>query len=89
MRLWEANGETSVISISNDTRHGAEAIIASITPILDKIVAKNTKFINIISDSPLSQYRNKKVFWVISNCKFLKSKVVRFILAISHKNRIF
>ena len=79
MRLWEANGETSVVSISDDTRHGAEAVIASITPILNKIVAKNTKFINIISDSPLSQYRNKKVFWFMQTFSVEHEVMIRWI----------
>ena len=35
MRLYEYDGERSLVSMSDDTSHGAAAVIASIKPILE------------------------------------------------------
>ena len=62
MRIWETDGQSSVVSLSDSTYHGAEAVVASLTPILTKFVEKGISFINVVSDSLKSQYRNKTIF---------------------------
>ena len=65
MRLYEYDCERSLVSMSDDTSHGAATIIASIKPILEELVLNNCKNIIVISDSPLRQSRNKTIFWFV------------------------
>ena len=65
MYAWSMEGKQSYIAVSNCTIHAAEAVWASIEPILIGYVKNGINFILIVSDSPTSQYRNKKVFWYV------------------------
>ena len=62
-------------SLSDDTNHGAPAVIASLKSILEEF-AQKSKTINVVSDSPLSQYRNKSIFWFMG--KFAKEHSLQF-----------
>ena len=76
MRLYEFDGESSLISISDNTFHGAAAVIASIKPLLDEPVQNNCKEIIVVNASPPSQYRNKTIFWFMK--EFSTSHFVTF-----------
>lgn len=43
MRLYEFDGERSLVLISNDTFHGAAAVIASIKPLLNELYKTTAK----------------------------------------------
>lgn len=79
MYTWTSEGNASVISMSDDTDHGAAAVFASIEPILMSFVAAGKKEIDVISDSPLSQYRNKSIFWYIKKFAEKHKVTVRWI----------
>ena len=66
MYIWSKENCHSRCAISDCTDHKAPAVMTSIKPILDDILAKTdvTK-INIISDSPTSQYRNRTMCWLL------------------------
>ena len=53
-------------ALGDSTDHKAPAIMASLKEILDDLIKEGAKQINIITDSPMSQYRNKSIFWFIS-----------------------
>ncbi|XP_075977850.1 uncharacterized protein LOC142977668 [Anticarsia gemmatalis] len=60
----------SFCTISDCVRHDASAVWAHIVPILEFIsenICPNLNCIHFISDSPSSQYRNKKMFHVIAS----------------------
>ena len=63
MYFWNKDGEFSVVSLSDFTDHGEPAIIASISPVMENLIQEGCSSINIVSDSPMSQYRNKTIFW--------------------------
>ena len=51
--------------MSDHTDHKAPAVMISIKSILEKLIKQEKKLINIISDSPTSQYRNHKMFYLV------------------------
>ena len=58
----------SFASLSDETDHKAAATWASMSPILNQCVEKGgIKKINIVSDSPTSQYRNKSIFYFMQD----------------------
>ncbi|CAF1093268.1 unnamed protein product [Didymodactylos carnosus] len=64
--VWLKDGSFSFGCLSDDTNHMAEAAWAGIQPLLNHLVdEKEISIINIISDSPISQYRNKTMFYLI------------------------
>ena len=79
MRIWETEGQSSVVSLSDSTYRGAEAVVASLTPILTKFVEKGVSFINVVSDSPMSQYRNKTIFWFMKTFGMTNNIKMRWI----------
>ena len=62
---WEHDKEQSHVALSNCTSHNATAVFACIEPILIDFVGSRIKRINIVSDSPSSQYCNKSIFWYL------------------------
>ena len=62
---WEHDKEQSHVALSHCTSRNAPAVFASIEPILIDFVNSGSKRINIVSDSPFSQYRNKGIFWYL------------------------
>ncbi|CAF1445113.1 unnamed protein product [Adineta ricciae] len=66
--VWKKNDCFSFGSISDDTNHMFEATWAALQPLLDLFKNDvNTKITNLIfiSDSPVSQYRNKTAFYCL------------------------
>lgn len=59
----------SFCTVSSNLRHDASAVWAHLKPIFLKINRKipQLKTINFLSDSPSNQYRNKKIFYLLSN----------------------
>lgn len=58
----------SVCTVSDCVRHDASAIWAHLTPLIQLALEKNpfTTTLYFLSDSPTSQYRNKFIFYMIS-----------------------
>ncbi|CAH0398775.1 unnamed protein product [Chilo suppressalis] len=58
----------SVCAVSDCVRHDASAIWAHLTPLIQLALEKNpfTTTLHFLSDSPSSQYRNKFIFYMIS-----------------------
>ena len=65
MHQWTSEGNQSVASLSDHTSHQAAAVMVSVKPVLESLVKNGKVKINIVSDSPTSQYRNKKIFYMI------------------------
>lgn len=66
--LWKKNDCYSFDSISDDTNHTSEATWAAIQHILYSLKNHTTTKItnlNFISDSPVSQFRNKTTFYFL------------------------
>ena len=64
MYSWCLAGNQSSLSLSECTVHKANGVYASLEPVLEKLLTENKIHnINIVSDSPTSQYRNKSSFW--------------------------
>ena len=62
---WSQEKRQSFVCMSDDTDHKAPAVFASIQPILKQFVQDGAHKINIASDSPTSQYRNKHIFYLM------------------------
>ena len=66
MYSWSIAGNRSHLSISDCTVHKANAVYASLEPVLENMMEDNEIHkINVVSDSPTSQYRNKYLFWLM------------------------
>ena len=76
VRVWSKEEMYSWASLSDATDHTASAVITSIEPLLENFVETGKKKVNIVSDSPTSQYRNKKVFWLVKMNKSINIKWV-------------
>ena len=57
--------ETNVASLRDHKIHQTAAVMVSIKSVLEILVNNGKVKLNIISDSPTSQYRNKKIFYMI------------------------
>ena len=57
--------ETNVSSLSEHKIHRTAAVMVSIKSILEILVNNGKVKLNIISYLPTSQYRNKKIFYMI------------------------
>ena len=62
---WEHDKQQSHAALCNCTSHNVPAVFPSIEPILIDFVGSGIKRINIVSDSPSSQYWNKSNFWYL------------------------
>ena len=65
MYVWTVETQQSFVTMSDHTDHKALAVMISIKPILEKLIKQEKKLINIIIDSPTSQYRNHKMFYLV------------------------
>ena len=65
MHQWTSEGNQSVASLSDHTSHQVAAVMVSVKPVLESLVKNGKVKINIVSDLPTSQYRNKKIFYMI------------------------
>ena len=57
--------ETNVSSLSEHKIHRTAAVMVSIKSVLEILVNNGKVKLNIISYLPTSQYRNKKIFYMI------------------------
>ena len=62
--VWSADGNNSISAMSDYTDHKAPAVFATINPVKE-MVESGKKKINIVSDSPTSQCRNRKLFYLL------------------------
>ena len=65
MYIWSHERKYSRAALSDCTDHKAGTVFTSMEPALNDFVKEGKNMVNIISDSPISQYRNKKIFWMI------------------------
>ncbi|CAF3451066.1 unnamed protein product [Rotaria socialis] len=63
--VWSKNNSFSFGSISDDICRMAEVAWAAIEDLLNELIEKNNININFISDSPVSQYRNKTMIFLM------------------------
>ncbi|XP_046961868.1 uncharacterized protein LOC124531361 [Vanessa cardui] len=70
---------TSMCTLSPCLRHDAASIWAHLLPVLDKVIELNqfVDTIHFLSDSPSSQYRNKYMFYIISQLSSQHSNITR------------
>ena len=70
MYCWYQNQPQSYAVLSDFTEHKASACLVSLQPIIADLKSRSVKSINIVSDSPTSQYRNKTMFYLMKKlCK--------------------
>ena len=62
---WRTDRCQSDAALSDYTGHKAAAVMTSILPVLKNYVEEGKTTINIVNDSPTSQYRNRKIFYLI------------------------
>ena len=62
---WASEGNQFVASLSDRTSHQPAAVMVSVKPVLECLVNKGKVKLNIVSDLPTSQYRNKIIFNMI------------------------
>ena len=62
---WTTDGCQSYAALSDYTDHKSAAVMTSIVPMLKNFVEGGKTTINIVSDSPTLQYRNRKIFYLI------------------------
>ena len=79
MHIWTTEGNKSIVAASDCTDHSAPAVFASIESVMQDLVANGKNTINVESDSPLSQYRNKNVFWMIEQFSKNNQTVLKWI----------
>ncbi|CAG4931876.1 unnamed protein product [Colias eurytheme] len=67
----------SFCTISKSLRHDASAVWAHLVPIMEQINedAPNVSTLHVVSDSPSTQYRNKKIFYIITQLKIYLPKL--------------
>ncbi len=78
--VWSQCGSFSFCSMSDYTNHMAEAAWCSIEDLLAYMIEhKKIKRINIISDSPSSQYRNKTTIYFLNQYATQLAITIRWI----------
>ena len=78
--VWLKSGSFSFGCISDDTNHMSEATWVSTNDLLQDLVhEKEVTIINIISDSPVSQFRNKTTIYLMKQFAMNKQVDLRWI----------
>ena len=62
---WMTDGCQSYAALSDYTDHKTAAVMTSILPVLKNFAKGGKTTINIVIDSPMLQYRNRKIFYLI------------------------
>ena len=65
MYVWSLQGNYSKVAMGVSTNHTAPALMASLLPLLKELRDSGIRHLNVITDSPTSQYRNKGMFWLV------------------------
>ena len=63
--VWYEKDQFSKAAMGNSTNHRASTLMGSLLPLLKELEISGIKHVNVISDSPTSQYRNKEMFWLL------------------------
>ena len=71
--LYTVHGTKSFATLSDSLRHDERAVWAHLEPILKELRATYPKItaLHVISDGPVTQYRNKANFYMLSTVPFL------------------
>lgn len=71
--LYKAHSTRSYATVSNSLRHDERAVWAHLEPILKelRVTSPQITVLHIISDGPVTQYRNKSNFYLLSTVPFL------------------
>ncbi|XP_076594582.1 uncharacterized protein LOC143325434 isoform X2 [Chaetodon auriga] len=71
--VYTASGYQSYATISDCLRHDEKAVWAHLKPVLDDIRTKHASIttLHCMSDGPVTQYRNKGNFYLLSSLPFL------------------
>ncbi|CAF3385828.1 unnamed protein product [Rotaria sp. Silwood2] len=77
--LWSKLEQYGFVALSDDTSHMGESCWASIQQLLNSLIEKNIKHLTFISDSPISQYRNKTIFYLINDFALKHEVIVRWL----------
>lgn len=80
--IYYRSGETQYFcSVSNSLRHDASAVWAHLVPILREIeeTVPTVSVLHVVSDSPSGQYRNKKIFYIMSQLASYISTLTRVV----------
>ena len=72
--VWPAKDRFSKVAMGNSTKHTTPTVMEGLLPLLKELEMSGIKHVNVISDSPTSQYRNKGMFWLVKTfCEELTS----------------
>ena len=73
------------VAMGNSTYYTVPAVMVNLLPLLKELEMYGIRRINVISDSPVSQYRNKGMFWLVKNfCEDFNTTVEWIYLESSH-----
>ena len=73
------------VSLSDENNHKAEAIAAAMEPKMKELAERGIKEVTIVSDSPISQYRNGKMTYLTSTwAKQFKMKITWIFTEAGH-----
>ena len=87
--VWYEKDHFSKAAMGNSTNHRAPTLMASLLPLLKELEISGIKHVNVISDPPTSQYRNKEMFWLLKTfCKEFNITVKWIYLESSHQKCI-
>ncbi|XP_022078608.1 uncharacterized protein LOC127533326 [Acanthochromis polyacanthus] len=71
--VYTAENTKAYATISNSLRHDERAVWAHLKPVFDEVLSnKKIKTLHFMSDGPLTQYRNRKNFYLMSTLPFLR-----------------
>ena len=79
MHIWTTEGDRLVVAASDCTDHSAPAVFGSIELVMQDLVANGKNTINVVSNSSLNHYWNKKVFWMIEQFSKNNQAVLKWI----------
>ena len=89
MYQWSVEENRSVASLSDCNDHTAAAVMINLKEELLQLVHRGKETINIITYSPTSQYKNRKVFWLIEQFAIENTVTIRWIfLEVGHGKEI-
>lgn len=79
--VWQKNHCFSFECVSDDTNHMAEATWTALKPVLNILQNNSSKITKLIliSDSPVSQFRNKTIFYLLKNHAMSNQMTVKWI----------
>lgn len=71
--VYTAEGSQAYATISDPLRHDEQAVWAHLKPVLDEVQFNpRINTVHFMSDGPLTQYRNRKNFYLMCTLPFLR-----------------